>query len=76
MQLQSPVSPQAPIPETGYDFASHFNIFSQYTANMALQYCSVDDSETEPEHSVPTVWCMGTWNATVAVGCGNGQVEV
>ncbi len=74
--MQSPVPSQTPIPETGYDFAAHFNIFSQYTANMALQYCSLADSEMEPEPSVPPVWCMATWNATIAVGCGNGQVEV
>ncbi len=43
---------------------------------MALQYCSITNGEVEPELSVAPVWCMGVWKTTIAVGCGNGQVEV
>ena len=64
-----------PDPEHGYDFAQHFNLFSQYTSNMALLYCS-SNQRTSQHSSVPTVWCMDVWKSVVAVGCGNGQIEV
>ena len=75
-QSPFPVLPQTPNPTTGYDFAGYFNLFSQYTANMALQYCCVPERELVSEPTVPPVWCMEIWNRTIAVGCGNGQVEV
>lgn len=65
-----------PDPDKGYDFAKHFNVFSQYTSNMALEFC-VDEKGSENHGPVvPPVWCMAFWNRVVAVGCGNGQLEV
>lgn len=68
-----------PNPDKGYDFAKHFNLFSPYTSSMALEYCQkegeglgVEVHETPP----PAVWCMDVWNNSIAVGCGNGQIEV
>ena len=67
-----------PDPDKGYDFAQHFNLFSQYTSDMALEYCGGlsgwGSEQTGP--SVPPVWCMAFWNRVVAVGCRNGQLEV
>lgn len=65
-----------PDPNNGYDFAQHFNLFSQYTSNMALEYCVSGRGSEERGPVVPPVWCMGFWNRVVAVGCSNGQVEV
>ncbi len=65
-----------PDPDIGYDFAQHFNLFSQYTSNMALEYCVSGRGSEEWGPVVPPVWCMGFWNRVVAVGCSNGQVEV
>ena len=59
----------------GYNFARHFNLFSQFTSNMALEYCSQRTEET-PMITAPPIWCMDVWNQVVAVGCGNGQIEV
>lgn len=73
--LQRPASP--PNPEKGYDFAKHFNLFSPFTSNMALEYCQQREGPREPpECSAPPVWCMDVWDSFVAVGCGNGQIEV
>ena len=66
---------QKPNPQEGYDFSRHFNLFSQFTSNMALQYCT-RTSEDVPECKAPPVWCMDVGNKVIAVGCGNGQVEV
>ena len=66
---------QTPNPDEGYDFSRHFNLFSQFTSNMALQYCS-RKSEDVPRCKAPAVWCMDMKNKVIAVGCGNGQVEV
>ena len=66
---------QEPNPQEGYDFSRHFNLFSQFTSNMALQYCT-QTSEDVPQCKAPAVWCMDVGNKVIAVGCGNGQVEV
>lgn len=66
---------QEPNPQEGYDFSRHFNLFSQFTSNMALQYCT-QTSEDVPQCKAPAVWCMDVRNKVIAVGCGNGQVEV
>jgi hypothetical protein len=67
---------QLPDREKGYDFAKHFNVFSPYTSNMALEYCvSLQESETRGPF-LPPVWCMAFSNRVVAVGCSNGQLEV
>lgn len=65
-----------PDPSVGYDFAQHFNLFSQYTSDMALEHCLERRSNEEKDTSVPPVWCMACKNKVVAVGCGNGHVEV
>ena len=68
--------PQTPDPENGYDFVQHFNLFSQYTSNMALEYYTARrESSTHPP-TTPPVWCMDVWNRIIVVGCGNGQIEV
>ena len=68
--------PQTPDPENGYDFVQHFNLFSQYTSNMALEYYTARrESSTHPP-TTPPVWCMDVWNRLIVVGCGNGQIEV
>ncbi len=68
--------PKAPDPDNGYDFAQHFNLFSQYTSNLALE-CYVGEEGSEKKRlAPPPVWCMAFWKGVVAVGCGNGQVEV
>ena len=68
--------PQTPDPENGYDFVQHFNFFSQYTSNMALEYYTAcRESSTHPP-TTPPVWCMDVWNRIIIVGCGNGQIEV
>lgn len=64
-----------PDSENGYDFAQHFNLFSQYTSNMALQFCNSKQKKSQ-QVPIPTVWCMSVWNSVVVVGCGNGQIEV
>ena len=60
---------------SGFDYRSHFSLFSPYTSKLALEYCPAlgGDVETCP---VPPVWCLDYWNGTVAIGCGNGQIEV
>ena len=70
--------PQTPDPENGYDFVQHFNLFSQYTSNMALEYYAKDTHREGSTHQPTTspVWCMDIWNRIVVVGCGNGQIEV
>ena len=65
-----------PNPEKGYDFAKHFNLFSPFTSNMALEYCQGERSPEVQECPSPAVWCMDVWNNSIAVGCGNGQIEV
>jgi len=70
-----------PDPDKGYDFAQHFNLYSQYTANLALEYGvgrkRVErGGEQEGRRQIPAVWCMAFWNRVIAVGCSNGQVEV
>lgn len=60
----------------GYDFAQHFNLFSQYTSNMALEYCVSGRGSEEHLPAVPPVWCMAFCNRVVTVGCSNGQLEV
>ena len=64
-----------PNPEKGYDFTKHFNLFSPFTSNMALEYCSEESPEVK-EHRAPAVWSMDVWNKSIAIGCGNGQIEV
>ena len=71
--------PQTPDPENGYDFVQHFNLFSQYTSNMALEYYAKDTAHREGSTHQPTtppVWCMDVWHRIIVVGCGNGQIEV
>ena len=78
--------PHSPVPaadkEKGYDFVQHFNLFSQYTSNMALEYCMGDPSsgdslmEGEVCPSPSPVWCMDVENRVVALGCKDGKVEV
>ena len=68
--------PQTPDPENGYDFVQHFNLFSQYTSNMALEYCTARREGPTHQPTTPPVWCMDVWNRIVVVGCGNGQLEV
>ena len=63
-------------PKAGYDFAKHFNLFSPFTSNMALEYCQAEESPEVHECPAPAVWCMDVWNNSIAVGCGNGQIEV
>ena len=73
---EAQVNPQTPDPENGYDFVQHFNLFSQYTSNMALEYYTARrESSTHPP-TTPPVWCMDAWNRIIVVGCGNGQIEV
>ena len=61
----------------GYNFARYFNLFSPFTSNMALQYnCVQRTDDSPPECSAPPIWCMSCWNQVIAVGCGNGQLEV
>ncbi len=68
--------PQTPDPENGYDFVQHFNLFSQYTSNMALEYYTARKEDSTHQPTTPPVWCMDVWNRIVVVGCGNGQIEV
>ena len=68
--------PQTPDPENGYDFVQHFNLFSQYTSNMALEYYTACRESSTHQPTMPPVWCMDVWNRIIAVGCGNGQIEV
>ena len=68
--------PQTPDPENGYDFVQHFNLFSQYTSNMALEYYTARKEGSTHQPTTPPVWCMAVWNRIVVVGCGNGQIEV
>ena len=66
-----------PNPGMGYDYAKHFNLFSPFTSNMALEYCRREDEGSKvAETPPPPVWCMDVWNKCIAVGCGNGQIEV
>ena len=65
-----------PNPEKGYDFAKHFNLFSPFTSNMALEYCRGEGTPELRESQAPAVWCMDVWSDSIAVGCGNGQIEV
>ena len=63
----------------GYDFSLHFNMFSPFTSNLALEFAPqpVEEEEEEvPESVPPPVWCMDVWNNVIALGCSNGQVEV
>ena len=39
---------------------------------MEEEVVGVEGRETPP----PAVWCMDVWNKSIAVGCGNGQIEV
>ena len=68
--------PQTPDPENGYDFVQHFNLFSQYTSNMALEYYTARREGSTHQPTTSPVWCMDVWNRIVVVGCGNGQIEV
>ena len=68
--------PQTPDPENGYDFVQHFNLFSQYTSNMALEYYTARKESSAHLPPTPPVWCMDVWNRIIVVGCGNGQIEV
>ena len=76
--------PPPPNPEKGYDFAKHFNLFSPFTSNMALEFSRVSEGGDEDwstrsevnETPPPAVWSMDVWNNSIAVGCGNGQIEV
>ena len=70
--------PSPPDPERGYDFAKHFNLFSPFTSNMALEYChrESDQGSQVTETPPPAVWSMDVWKNYIAVGCGNGQIEV
>ena len=68
--------PQTPDPDNGYDFVQHFNLFSQYTSNMALEYYTARREGSTHQPTTPPVWCMDVWNRIVVVGCGNGQIEV
>ena len=60
----------------GYDFGRHFNLFSPYTSNLALEYSTQQQEDFSNEPLAPAVWCMDVWNNTVAIGCGCGQIEV
>ncbi len=68
--------------EKGYDFAQHFNLFSQYTSNMALEYCIANTSSNDSFLAAgtcpppPPVWCMDVHNKIIALGCKDGKVEV
>lgn len=66
-----------PAPEAngGYNFSRHFNLFSPFTSDLALEFCG-ELSEETPEIAAPPIWCMDVWSNTIAVGCGNGQIEV
>ena len=70
--------PPPPDPEKGYDFAKHFDLFSPFTSNMALEYCrkEVDEGSKITETPPPAIWSMDVWKNSIAVGCGNGQIEV
>ena len=79
LKFSSSLAGQAhpPDPVKGYDFAKHFSIFSPYTSSMALEYCCHDDEGSKvTETPPPAVWCMDVWNRCIAIGCGNGQIEV
>lgn len=65
-----------PNPQKGYDFSKHFSLFSPFTSNMALEYCQGQRSSEIQECPPPPVWCMDVWNGSIAIGCGNGQIEV
>lgn len=75
--LRSFVAPETPVPSSpiGYDFERHFNLFSPYTSNLALEY-STESQIFNDEATAPAVWCMDVWNNTIAVGCGCGQIEL
>ena len=62
-------------PASGFDYRSHFSLFSRYTSQLALEYCPPLGGDIET-CSVPPVWCLDYRNGIVAVGCGNGQIEV
>jgi len=74
--------------EQGYDFAQHFNLFSQFTSNMALEYGMGDASSSGYSSSgvvgkgspsappIPPVWCMDVHNKVLALGCKDGKIEV
>ncbi len=70
-----PSANQSPEANGGYNFSRHFNVFSQFTSNMALEFCG-ELAEEGPEIAAPPVWCMEVWNNIIALGCGNGQIEV
>ena len=59
-----------------FQFKQHFSIFSQYTSDLALEHCDEKLDIPFDDNSLSPIWCMDTWNGTVAVGCGNGQIEV
>lgn len=73
----TPFSPLPPLPaqDEVFPFKGHFSLFSQYTCNLALEYCEERVEELIAD-TLPPVWCMDASNGTTAVGCANGQVEV
>ena len=61
---------------SGFQFKQHFSVFSQFTSDLALAHCSTKQDELWDIYAPPPIWCMDSLNGTVAVGCGNGQIEV
>ena len=61
--------------EAGFNYKEHFSFFSQFTANLALEH-SQGCSEDQPLCQAAPIWCMDVRNGTIAIGCGNGQIEV
>ena len=61
--------------DNGFQFKTHFSILNQFTSDLALEHCEekVEDIWMD---SLPFIWSMDALNGTIAIGCGNGQIEV
>lgn len=49
--------------------------FSLFLSLLSLSFFPALGDDVE-SCSIPPVRCLDYWNGTVAIGCGNGQIEV
>ena len=61
--------------EAGFNYKEYFSFYSQFTANLALEH-GQSSPEDQPLCQAAPIWCMDVRNGTIAIGCGNGQIEV
>ena len=59
----------------GFNYQEHFSFFSPFTTNLALEHIH-GPTEDPYQCSAAPLWCMDVRNGNVAIGCGNGQIEV